>query len=251
MLQGYPERCPAEDQHRAKNTLCPFGFWGVRHAVEHPPSTAPGWVPRDVRARAQPGMVVVRSLALDKALAERHLATVKEVLGDFTVKTVASRDDACTALADEVELVEFYCHGRGDKTQQWLEVGKDERIYPSQITTWQLSDWAGRKRHWEETAPLVLLNGCHTAELTPQSPVSFVEALTNAHASGVVGTEITLEQPFANEAAESMLRHLASGQVGLGEAMRRMRHDFLARGNLLGLAYTAYCSADLRLLRGS
>ena len=52
---------------------------------------------------------------------------------------------------------------------------------------------------------------------------------------------------FANEAAELLLSHFASSDVGLGEAVRRMRHDLLAKGNLLGLAYTAYCSADLRI----
>jgi hypothetical protein len=248
MLKGYSERCPMEDQHKPKNTLCPFGFWGVRHAIEHPPSTGRR-IPQEVRARAQPNIVVVRSLALNDELADRHLASLRDALGDFALKAVASRDEACTALADELELIEFYCHGRGDGVQQWLEVGRDERIYPSQITTWQISDWAGRKKHWQETAPLVLLNGCHTVELTPQSPVSFVDALANASASGVVGTEITLDQAFANEAAELLLRHFASATVGLGEAVRRMRHDLLAKGNLLGLAYTAYCSADLRLRR--
>src|SRR5262249_37963121 len=149
------------------------GFWGVRHAIELPPSTGRR-IPQEVRARDQPKGVVIRSLALDDELTKRHFALLRAALGGFTFEDVASRDEACAALADELELVEFYCHGRGEGVEQWLEVGRDERIYPSQITTWQVSDWGGGKRHWQETAPLVLLNGCHTAELTPQSPVSFV-----------------------------------------------------------------------------
>ena len=89
-------------------------------------------------------------------------------------------------------------------------------------------------RHWSTSAPLVVLTGCHTAELTPQSPV---------------GTEITLEQPMAGEAAELLLGHFAGGEIGMGEALRRMRLDLLAKGNLLGLAFTAYCSSDLQLVR--
>ena len=99
------------------------------------------------------------------------------------------------------------------------------------------------------TRPLVLLNGCHTAELTPQSPVHFVDTFAAARAGGVVGTEITLDQSMAGEAAEVFLREVATGdRVGVGEAMRRMRLHFLQKGNVLGLAYTAYCSADLRLI---
>lgn len=246
---NYPSRCPEDARHKAKNTLCPFGFWGIRHVIEHPPSAAGRTPPRQVQIVGEPHIVVVRSQDLDRGLGDRHIASVGHALPGLTLTSVASRDEACTALADhDLELVEFYCHGKGDSLRHWLEVGHGEEIHPEQIATWALADWAPPERHWHTTTPLILLNGCHTTELTPQSPVNFVDTFAAANAGGVIGTEITLHQSLANEAVELMLHHFAQGGFGMGEVLRRMRHDLLAKGNLLGLAYTAYCSADLRLV---
>jgi hypothetical protein len=97
---------------------------------------------------------------------------------------------------------------------------------------------------------LVILNGCHTTQLTPLSPVNFVDTFAAARAGGVIGTEIALAQGTASEAIELFLDGFAGDDgVGVGEAVRRMRLALLSKGNLLGLGYTAYCSADLRLVR--
>jgi len=50
----------------------------------------------------------------------------------------------------------------------------------------------------------------------------------------------------ASEAAELFLKYFGQLQP-VGQALQKMRMEFLAKGNLLGLAYTAYCSADLIL----
>ena len=84
-------------------------------------------------------------------------------------------------------------------------------------------------------------------ELTPESLVNFADAFASAKAGGVIGTEITIEQRVANEAAEQFLLHFGNKKP-VGEALNRMRLHFLQKGNLLGLAYTAYCSSDLRLV---
>ncbi|MBE4740502.1 hypothetical protein [Streptomyces caniscabiei] len=251
MIADYPLQCPEESAHQEKNTLCPFGFWGIRHVIENPPSTqTPS---RQVVLGDHPRFVVVRSHDLDRDLGDRHINEVAQTLPGFARVTAESLNQACAALTDsDLQVVEFYCHGKGNSARHWLEVGSGEQIHPEQITTWSLVDWAppnGPDRHWETTTPVVLLNGCHTVELTPQSPVNFVDTFVSAHASGVIGTEITLHQSLAGEAAEHMLRHFGGGRVGMGEVVRRMRHDLLAKGNLLGLTYTAYCSAELRLAR--
>jgi hypothetical protein len=118
------------------------------------------------------------------------------------------------------------------------------------ITAWYDSDWDAS--HWQETSPLVFINGCHTAELTPEVLVNFVDSFIGVYAAGVIGTEILLHQKIANEAAEELLTAVNSkdktgNTVSVGEAIRLMRLHFLGKGNLLGLAYTPYCSADLKL----
>jgi hypothetical protein len=48
--------------------------------------------------------------------------------------------------------------------------------------------------------------------------------------------------------AESVITKLISG-ARMGDAIREMRWELLNKGNLLGLAYTPYCFADLRIKR--
>jgi hypothetical protein len=104
-----------------------------------------------------------------------------------------------------------------------------------------------RKIRWGETRPLVFINGCHTVELSPDALVGFVDTLIQAKASGVIGTEVTITQGLADEAAELFWSYFLKEGTSAGQAIRRMRCDFLSKGNLMGLAYTPYCSADLRL----
>src|SRR5439155_19477425 len=160
-----------------------------------------------------------------------------------------SLDEVATALADaELELVYFYCHGvrrdQGGTVKPALAVGRDELIVPADLLAWGLARWA--PEHWQRTAPLVLINGCHTAELSPESLVNFVDAFAGVGASGVIGTEIALHQQVAGEAALELLEGIQDNR-SVGDAMQRMRRHLLGKGNLLGLAYTAYCSAELRL----
>jgi CHAT domain len=190
------------------------------------------------------------SLDLDQNLTNIHVSNINKRLTDFSVLKQESRNGVARALAEpRLELVYFCCHGRRDllpgtnATTPYLEVGKQEGISPSDITAWDVSDWD--KKHWRETSPLVVINGCHTAEISPESLVNFVDAFIGVYASGVIGTEVILHQQMAGEAAEELLSRLSKYPVG--EALRQMRLHFLRKGNLLGLAYTPYCSADLGL----
>ena len=65
-------------------------------------------------------------------------------------------------------------------------------------------------------------------------------------AAGVVATEIAVEATLAATAMEQFLGELVAGR-SVGAAMRSMRWALLARGNILGLAYAAYCDSRLRL----
>jgi hypothetical protein len=245
MLDGAPGRCPYEHAHAPKNTLCPFGFWGVRYAIEHP--TGSGALVREV-GRVDPRVLVAAlSRDLDRRETDRHFGELVRILSALELRSADTRADVAAALGEPAPaLVYFYCHGgTGADGGPCLIVGDDEDIPAGQILTWHLSDWPAG--HWQRTRPLVLLNGCHTAELTPMTPVNFVDAFAGASAGGVIGTEITLDQAMAGEAAEFLLHELASQPVNVGEAVRRLRLHFISKGNLLGLAYTAYCAAELRV----
>ena len=151
----------------------------------------------------------------------------------------------------ELELAYFYCHGLttelpgGAGVTPTLGVGTQEVIHPSDLVTWQLGGWP--KDHWKTTAPLVFINGCHTADTTPQTLVNFVDTFSSSlRAAGVIGTEITLHQLVANEMGKNFLDAFQHGN-SVGQSLHQARTTLLRKGNLLGLVYTAYCSADLKL----
>jgi hypothetical protein len=252
------DHCPFEQKHQ-KNVLCPFGFWGFNHIIEQVPSMPEGralplWIKR---AHDKPRLVMGISLDLDPDLTQAHKNELQKQLTGLQVIPKESLADVEAALAEEkLELVYFYCHGRrqplpgGKSSTPYIEVGKSQGIAPGDITTWHDSDWG--VDHWKEISPLVFINGCHTAELTPEVLVNFVDSFIGVYAAGVIGTEILLVQEVANEAAEQLLtvmnnKDKTGNSFGAGEALRQMRLHFLGKGNLLGLAYTPYCSADLKL----
>lgn len=246
---GSARSCPAEPNH-GLNALCPYGFWGYRHFIEQPPS-----VPRGRRLRltagrsgAAPALTVARSNRLDGELAERHLTLVGSGFGRVGVyDRIATLRGAL--VDDPGDCLYFYGHGRRpeDDTEYAgptvLEIGHADRIVPQDLDAWAVAEgWA----RWEERAPLVFLNGCHTADHDPSAWLGFVDTFTGLHASGVIGTEITVDQGLASEFAEGFWKLLLAGEE-VGPALHRVRMELLRKGNVLGLAYTAYCSAALRL----
>ncbi len=248
-----PRRCPHEQSHGDDGVICPYGFWGYRYEIEQPPSLESGRsLRREIPTEPQPlDILVALSDELDAGLRDAHLDVLARQLRRFRFHRCHCRNDIRDALARlDPEVVYFYCHGcsrplpGGTGTAPTLGVGTGETIAPPDLTTWSFR-WP--PAHWEATAPLVFINGCHTADTTPQTLVNFVDTFSAAlHAAGVIGTEITLHQRIANEIAETMLDAFQRG-VTVGRALRAARTRLLRKGNLLGLVYTAYCSADLKL----
>ena len=249
-----PKRCPHEATHR-KNVICPFGFWGFRYQIELPPSVEVGrTLTRSIPSQPLPlNFVVALSEEMNEELLETHLSDLRGILkaDRFTVRECRSRDAIRTGLGlDELPFAYFYCHGTtmsltgSDAVITKLRVGNRDEILPEDLVTWR-QEWG--ETHWQSVAPLIFINGCHTVDTSPQTLVNFVDSFSaSLLAAGVVGTEITLHQSVANEAAFTFLDGFEDGLTA-GQALHRSRTRLLKKGNLLGLAYTAYCVADLRL----
>jgi hypothetical protein len=251
VADGMPA-CPHEDKHQTKNTLCPYGFWGFRHRIEHPPSLPPSrQLPTRITA-SHPSVIIGFSSDLDAAISADHFDKIRTQF-PYAAEPKDSKEGISRALApSDFGLVYLYCHGGyeqlgGKVAIPYLGVGKDSsaenHIRPSDITAWSDSDWPDE--HWVQNGPLVLINGCHTTALMPDELLNFVEAFMGANASGVVGTEVTLDQSVASEAAFELIRHLAV-QTPVAEAIKRMRLHLLGKRNLMGLAYTPFCSGALQ-----
>jgi hypothetical protein len=256
-------RCPHESDHPSvgRSVLCPFGFWGLAHIVEVPPHVGnERSLARVVESDQTAPLATVigwnDKISTNKdALAEatRHLDHLRQSRLGVLQPEARSNQELGIALGPaDMDLVYLYCHGQRQTipgaavADTVLVLENGDSFTPQDVQGWsEFYNWPGP--HWPDRRPLVVLNACHTGEILAASLSNFVSAFVEtAGASGVIATEITLEQKLAGLAMETFFAGLLSG-LSTGEAMRDMRWSLLSRGNLMGLAYSNYSAADLRL----
>src|SRR5438067_10356804 len=251
-------RCPHDDAawHQA-NVICPYGFWGLRHIIEEPPSmNAP---------LAESGNTVLRGSTLTVSVATTgdptlqtgiaaHLNRVRGMAGvQFHPDAQASDWDSVAEMLRAPEIAYFLCHGDYDASSRttYLNVGAGNRISPDDFLSWaQLQPPDGPDlQAWKRRHPFIFINGCHTSALKPGDIVSFVGCFSDMQASGILGTEVSVVLPVAAEVAEFVFGSLVNSDApAVGEVLRAVRWNLANKGNLLGLAYTLYGLADLRVV---
>lgn len=245
-----PVVCPYQADHPRSGVVCLFGFWGLGAVLEQLPRAADR-LPARREADYDPLSV---QLALGPDLAEgivrSHLGDLRR-LPDLCVADLrpakSQLEDAWRAESMDVVYVLSHCDYRGRPGA--LAADRVFRfdgylLAPETIRGW-VAEWP--RRHWSLRKPLVLLNACHTVERSSRTLSNFVDQFVNgAGASGVVGTEITVDQRVAGLAATELIGALNAGAT-VGEAVRAMRWALVRRGNLMGLAYTPYSLGNLRL----
>jgi hypothetical protein len=246
-----PGYCPYP--HEDGDVVCPYGFWGLSCVLDQPllQNSPPVHVvcgdPDELS-----WMLISDPVPRDAVIAD-HLGRLQATPSGVhvTCPTVETVEVLARELGPELaDVVYFYCHCGyeswypGGAANRYLQIGSF-RFQALDVQSWARRVWS--RPHWPRRHPVVVLNGCHTAEFTSHTLNSFVPAFIRiAGAAGVVGTEITVEQGFACLVGELLLPLLAVG-LSVGEALRSVRWDLLHRGNVLGLAYTSFCLANLTL----
>jgi len=237
--------CPFDASH-TDDTVCPFGFWGFRHIIETPPSMPAGHgLPTLIRTPREPKMVVGYGKLPQ---VQAHLDALRTDLAGISVQAHDQRAGLINALhTTDLSLVYFFCHCRRSDGHRspgpspYLEIGHG-RISPNDLA----GDDLVALSYWRKNSPLVFINGCQTAGITLDSWIDFVGVFAQMYASGVIGTEIAIRETLARKAAEHIWRSLNQRST-VGEALYSLRMHLLRDNNLLGLAYSAYCSAHLRM----
>jgi hypothetical protein len=218
-------------------TICPLGFWGFRHAIEQLPPNQ-GRVVDEIVTHRPPIFFMAVHQELEGKLHRAEIEKKAELTADYyDLKAAIS-----TAVrATHPHVVYFYCHGGHDARVPWLGVGDGEQIIPDDFRAWETN------KHWRTTTPLVVVNGCHTVDLTPDDLLDFVKVFAWSQAAGIIGTEIAIPQSLAREFGRYFMRRFVNGRK-VAEILRDFRLTLLAKRNLLGLAYTPYCRGDLHLV---
>jgi hypothetical protein len=97
-----------------------------------------------------------------------------------------------------------------------------------------------------KTGPLVFINACESAQLSPEFYENFATYFLERGARALIGTECKIATFFADEFAQELFRAVLSGWP-VGEAMLHVRKTMLAKGNALGLAYGLHGLADTQV----
>jgi hypothetical protein len=246
---GIPDRCPHAGTHdQPSGVLCPFGFWGLGHVLEVPPSSGALSLAEST-GTDRPATVVVGLNATLRGTGWDAQRSALDRLGAASVVTTTV-PELRQAVQPGADLLYLFCHGRrvagaGSAVSGLaLDFGPGGTLTPDDVSYW--ASLSPRVR-WVRRRPLVVLNGCHTGERLPETLTDFAAAFVQSTgAAGVLATEVTMEQRLAAYAMSAFVAAWGEG-VGVGAALRRMRWHLLSRGNVMGLAYSPYCDADLRL----
>ncbi|MGX1884777.1 hypothetical protein [Streptomyces sp. NPDC055287] len=235
--------CPSYDDD---SVVCPSGFWGYRHEIGLPQSTAPVFEetplapPRGghcIQYTDRPQCVV----GISEDLAGAHTEHVRSL---YRGTILARREELLTRLRGSSipQLLYFFCHGEVINGNPMLRVG-DRSTAP---ISWD--HIADGRMHWPDSRPLVFLNGCRTAAVEPHHAMTFVKAFVHrARASGLIGTEIITYESLASEFADCVLHHFMENHSSIAYAMRAARLALLSQQNPLGLIYVAYAPPHLRM----
>lgn len=248
--------CVKQCKHRDPKTLrqdktvvCPYGFWGFKHIIEQP--TQPGgekaFSDLATEVRIKDGPVFKMPLANELIrITPDHIQNMQKLRFeslDSHKKIISALDPEANPA--EPQLMYFYCHGKYDQNMNpYLQIGNNEALLPYELEELNF--------RWEKSRGLVFLNGCHTVEMKPKDLSTLMAPFVKAYASGIIGTEIPVHTHLATEFGETFFKRLmpnnGSGEC-VGKIIKDLRLGLLSKFNPLGLVYTPYCSADLRLLR--
>jgi hypothetical protein len=234
-------------------------FLGVRHIVEQLPFQT---MPDDddpeidslpdltlglninpaISGTAQPLVAQHQQSWADIAAARTNLSLV-------TRSTRADLLDALRTASTADKVMYFYCHAIADEDnpdESAIIMGAlADRTSYATVGDLNLQAPTDTKLSGR---PLIVLNACESAELSPRFYDGFIPYFLAKGARGVIGTECRTPVLFAIEWADAFVGKLLDG-AQTGQALLDVRLEFLRdHRNPLGLLYTSYCDATTQIV---
>jgi hypothetical protein len=232
-------------------------FLGMRHIIEQLP------LQQSLRTRtneipSKPSLALSLNVnrSIDTSLGmplvaghERHWTEAAAVRTGLTVVSRATKDEVVRALADAANgdrIVYFYCHATGSAT------GNDPETAEIIMGQGDATTVADLRLDAPVTVqlpgnPLIFINACESAELSPLFYSGFVPYFMSKGARGVIGTECKTPAIFAIRWADAFFEQILDGAT-VGATVLKLRQEFLHNhGNPLSLIYAVHCDADTRV----
>ena len=236
-------------------------FLGLKHIVEHIP-LQPHMQVLDGTIDSQPALAVSLNVNtdIDQQMGRPLIAGQRsywdklDQSDDVQVIVRESKDEVTQALADTAtpdQILYFYCHAiskslaeAGGPDDSTLVLSGGQRL-----TLEDLNLFASTRKVLPG-APLVFINACESAELSPLFYDGFVPYFMAKGARGVIGTECETPALFAAEWARRFFDQFLAG-ASLGQVFLDLRREFYyEHHNLLGLLYALYADGDTQIVPG-
>lgn len=248
-----------EDQYDPDN-VDPELFLGLRHIIEHIP-LQPSMHVTDNKIESRAGLTVGVNVNTDideqmgaPLVAEqldywgaRHGSGVQVIQRD----TVDELKDALkNTQTTNDQILYFYCHAVSKDLE---EDGPDTSVIilsgHERLTLKELKRLASTRKILPGQ-PLVYINACESAELSPLFYDGFVPYFMAKGARGVIGTECETPALFAVEWSKRFFDRFLAGEP-LGKIFLDLRREFYQdHNNLLGLLYSLYVDGDTQVVPG-
>jgi hypothetical protein len=233
---------------KQENPLRPKSLWGYKFITNHmllpAMDEANGWEPP--LAEHQGGPVFVY-LSLDKTIEQAFQNRPFKPI-DFHRKFYESSLRSKGELVDDpnkikelllapdnkATIIYLYCHGRSDSP---LAIDGNEELELDTATTITPS-FLDKTKY--QRGPIVILNSCSSAAVSPLSFSTFHKKFRQKRAMGIIGTTIQIPATFAAAFGKRLIEAYLEG-VPIGKAVYLLRRELLDRNNPLGLFYSLQC----------
>ncbi len=234
-------------------------FLGMRHVIEMIPLQNTLVVSAPEIPSDQPKLAL--SVNVNRGIDEQmrvNLVAQQETywgdankLGSVRVISRTTKAELVKALASgsaEDQILYFYCHAKSaDLASSGGPDSASLVLSDGSVTLGDLNLDAPTTAQLRNS-PLVFINACESAEMSPAFYDGFVPYFMAKGARGVIGTECKTPALFAAEWAKRFFfEHFLKGET-LGEAFLALRREFLEQhGNPLGLLYAVHSDGDTRV----
>jgi hypothetical protein len=240
----------------------PEGFWGFKHVIEYTPEFASGtpinFVP-EIAVADKLALSFICNTTIDTQMKRPIIAGQRDFFNSaagLTMTEYPNTTDLYTLLNDPdhpAHVLYFYCHAVSNLPGEKGGVGGSKVVLSDGPATLDdLNFAAPLDKPPLKNAPLVFMNCCQSAELSPYLYDGLVPYLITKGARGVIGTEVDTPALFAAEFAKDFLTRFAKGDQKLGDLLLDMRREYLLKkNNVMGLVYALHSSGEIYISRGA
>jgi hypothetical protein len=238
----------------------PEGFWGFKHIIEYTPeftaATTVNFVP-EIKVADTLNLSFICNTTIDTQMKQPIIAGQRDFFksaAGVTMTEYPTTADLYNLLNDPdhpAQVLYFYCHAVSQLPGEKTGVGGSKVILSDGPATLDdLNFAAPLDGSTLKNAPLVFMNCCQSAELSPYLYDGLVPYLITKGARGVIGTEVDTPALFAAEFAKDFLTRFAKGGQKLGDILLDMRREYLLKkNNVMGLVYALHSSGDIYISR--